>query len=850
MLRRIQLSFFVVLLMAMLVDSPIRPAQAIVERFTLEELTTRATTILTGTVINLNSRWNPGHTGIVTDVTVAVSSYVKGGNGQRQIVIAVPGGEVDGLVEMVSDVPVFTLNQEVFLFLQEGDFQIVGWHQGKFTIYEGWVVEISTPVEDLVGRVKKVMSGLPDPGPRMTTELAPEGAVAAPVINSISPSYGPANADQLGGSGCAADSTRVTIQGSIFGSLQGTSQVVFRRSGSTTYNACVESWSDSTIVARVPGRISSDSVVVQTPGGTSNGVSFNVTYAYGGGKWPAGSYPQPMSEQFKINPYTPDASQAEVLAAIQAAASTWGSVSGADFQFRYGGTSSVNSQSSQPDEENTIYFSQSDNGAVAINHTWWYQSDPKTIIEFDIDFNDAIYSWGTDGSLNKMDIQNVATHELGHSLQLLDLYGNADSAKTMYGWTSKGETTRRSLAFEDEEGIRAIYPATTTPTPTPTRTATPTNTSTATPTRTATPTSTPTSTPTQTSTYTPTPTSTSTRTSTPTNTSTATPTRTATPTSTFTSMPTQTSTYTSTPTSTSTRTSTPTNTSTSTPSRTATPMSTSTSTPTQTSTYTSTPTSTPSHTPTPTSTSTLTPTQTSTYTPTPTSTQTLTATPTSSPTPTRTPTVTPTPVTSSAVISPGSGGTMTSPDGLVSVVFPPGAVTMPVTVTYSGFSHLTHSSANFIFASHAFDLSAWNAQGDLITDFILPFTLTLSYSEADWQNAGISQEADLNLVYWNGVQWIRSLPCDGCTLDTDQNRLTVILNHLSDFALGQGGTCTREDLDSDGDVDIADMQAITARWLAAPPDPAYNLLYDLDNNLVLDAADIELVAVQWKYRCP
>jgi|GEM_PF-6757373 len=747
MLRRIRLSILVVALAAMLVISPIRTAQAIVEPFTLEELTARATTILTGTVLNLNSRWKPGHTGLVTDVTVAVSRYIKGGHGQSQIVVTVPGGEVDGLVEEVSDVPVFALDQEVFLFLQEGDFQIVGWHQGKFTVHEGWVVEIGTPVEDLIARIKQIMRGLPDPGPRMAIEPAPEGAVAAPVINSILPGYGPAKAVQLGSSSCAADSTRVTIQGSNFGSTQGTSQVVFRRSGSTTYNACIESWSETTIVARVPGRVSSNNVVVQTAGGTSNGVPFNVTYSYGGGKWPAGSYPQPMSEQYKINPYTPDASQAEVLAAIQAAASTWSSVSGADFQFRYGGTSSVNSQSSQPDGENTIYFSQSNNGAVAINHTWWYTSDPNTIIEFDIEFNDATYSWGTDGSPDKMDIQNVATHELGHSLQLLDLYGNADSAKTMYGWTSNGETSRRSLAFEDEEGIRAIYPATTTPTPTLTRTATSTSTSTATPTRTPTPTST----------------------------STATPT--------------------------------------------------------------------------PTSTSTATPTQTSTDTPTSTSTQTPTTTPTSSSTATPVPTATSTPVMSSAVISPDSGGILTSPDGSVSAVFPAGAVTTPVTVTYTGFSSLTHTGVNFIFAGHAFDLSAQNAQGNSITDFVSPFTLTLSYSEMDWQNAGISQEVDLNLVYWNGVQWIQSLPCDSCTLDTVQNRLTVILNHLSDFALGQGGTCTRKDLDSDGDVDIADMQAITSRWLAASPDPAYDPLYDLNNNLVIDAADIELVAEQWKYRC-
>ena len=58
-----------------------------------------------------------------------------------------------------------------------------------------------------------------------------------------------------------------------------------------------------------------------------------------------------------------------------------------------------------------------------------------------------------------MDVQNIATHELGHALPLLDLYGGPDSGKTMYGYAEQGETSKRSLAAEDKAGISYLYPA-------------------------------------------------------------------------------------------------------------------------------------------------------------------------------------------------------------------------------------------------------------------------------------------------------------------------------------------------------------------------------------------------------
>ena len=68
------------------------------------------------------------------------------------------------------------------------------------------------------------------------------------------------------------------------------------------------------------------------------------------------------------------------------------------------------------------------------------------------------YQWSTSGEAGKLDVQNTVTHELGHWLVLGDLYGGADTEKTMYGYTAYGETKKRSLESDDVNGINAIYP--------------------------------------------------------------------------------------------------------------------------------------------------------------------------------------------------------------------------------------------------------------------------------------------------------------------------------------------------------------------------------------------------------
>jgi len=55
-----------------------------------------------------------------------------------------------------------------------------------------------------------------------------------------------------------------------------------------------------------------------------------------------------------------------------------------------------------------------------------------------------------------MDVQTIALHELGHWLDLRDLYGDADDVKAMYGFCSEG-VVRRSPTAGDVAGITWIY---------------------------------------------------------------------------------------------------------------------------------------------------------------------------------------------------------------------------------------------------------------------------------------------------------------------------------------------------------------------------------------------------------
>ena len=146
------------------------------------------------------------------------------------------------------------------------------------------------------------------------------------------------------------------------------------------------------------------------------------------------------------------------LSAIQTAIQTWTDVRAAGLAFVYGGaTAKTGANHAVNDGENIVTFeAMGQNGTLAENAYWFYSSG--AMIDSDIQFNTS-YSWSTNLAQNTYDVQNVGTHEFGHSLCLKDLYNGADSDKTMYGYASQGETKKRTPHQDDIDGIIYLYPA-------------------------------------------------------------------------------------------------------------------------------------------------------------------------------------------------------------------------------------------------------------------------------------------------------------------------------------------------------------------------------------------------------
>lgn len=109
--------------------------------------------------------------------------------------------------------------------------------------------------------------------------------------------------------------------------------------------------------------------------------------------------------------------------------------------------------------ENAVFFGNYSEGDVIAVASYWYNRATKEIVECDIIF-DIDFQWG-DGASNfaLMDLQNIATHELGHFFNLADIYDSSKDYLTMYGYSSDGDTQKRTLEAGDIAGIQKVFGA-------------------------------------------------------------------------------------------------------------------------------------------------------------------------------------------------------------------------------------------------------------------------------------------------------------------------------------------------------------------------------------------------------
>ncbi len=177
-------------------------------------------------------------------------------------------------------------------------------------------------------------------------------------------------------------------------------------------------------------------------------------YEYNGYRYPKNNFPT-----FYVNQLgTPDCSGE--FTAIQSALQTWNAVNTTYIDLRYGGTTTTNIRSY--DGTNLMIWVENGwrdifpgSSAIAVNTTW-YNSYTGEAYESDILFNGEDYLWSDNGASGRYDVQNIATHEIGHSVGLSDLYGGGDTEKTMYGYSNTGETKKSSLSSDDEIGARYV----------------------------------------------------------------------------------------------------------------------------------------------------------------------------------------------------------------------------------------------------------------------------------------------------------------------------------------------------------------------------------------------------------
>ncbi len=107
------------------------------------------------------------------------------------------------------------------------------------------------------------------------------------------------------------------------------------------------------------------------------------------------------------------------------------------------------------DETNSSGYFPNGSGTVALTPIWFYGNG--TISDADVLFNGKGFNFTTQGGFGGFDIQDVATHELGH---LLGLDHSGVVGSSMYPYVDPSVILHRSLSTDDEHGMRDMYPDT------------------------------------------------------------------------------------------------------------------------------------------------------------------------------------------------------------------------------------------------------------------------------------------------------------------------------------------------------------------------------------------------------
>ncbi len=282
---------------------------------------------------------------------------------------------------------------------------------------------------------------------RLLTRLAvtaallviPALAFGQPVITSVAQNPTPSNTGAV-----------IDVFGTGFGLF--TDYVTFP-GGQTSSPGIFGIWGPGHIQVYVPACWSGPITLTSGASGLTSGpFAHTITFAWSTDYWPGGSMPFTW---FLNNAAAPGNTFNDTRDALITGYNAWSCASGMTQSFG-GGTAIATTAS---DGVNCRYWSNSgwSPSTIAVT-TWFYFISSHQIFEADIGFNAQHYTWATNGVGTSMDIGNIGTHEEGHTIGFLDLYGTDDALKTMYGYGANGETQKRALALEDVQGAEYVYP--------------------------------------------------------------------------------------------------------------------------------------------------------------------------------------------------------------------------------------------------------------------------------------------------------------------------------------------------------------------------------------------------------
>ena len=180
------------------------------------------------------------------------------------------------------------------------------------------------------------------------------------------------------------------------------------------------------------------------------------TFLAKGAKWKS-------IEPYVVNPVnTRDLNETFVTSNLAGNIEKWENEAGTDILGLGSSTSAtLIADTTATDGKNEVYFAEIDEpGAIAITIVWGTFNAPppfRELVEWDQVYDDVDFDWSASGEDQKMDFENIATHELGHSVGMGDLYTDGCSEQTMFGYAQYNETKKRTLEVGDITGVQTLY---------------------------------------------------------------------------------------------------------------------------------------------------------------------------------------------------------------------------------------------------------------------------------------------------------------------------------------------------------------------------------------------------------